>query len=58
MVETITKIPEPDFFLDFGGIPLLNHHLGWPTGGKGRYNVPIAIQVDVFPKYYQELVVS
>ena len=23
-----------------GGIPLLNYHLGWPTGGKGRYKLP------------------
>ena len=24
----------------FGGIPFPNHHLGWPTGGKGRYKLP------------------
>ena len=37
--------PSPRFlnlnvFGDFGGVPLLNHHLGWPTGRKGHYNVP------------------
>ncbi len=25
-------------------IPLLNHHLGWPTGGKGRYKLPRIFQ--------------
>ncbi len=27
-------------------IPFLNHHLGWPTGGKGRYNLPRYISFD------------
>ena len=32
-------IPKPEFFGDFGKIPLLHHHLGWPRR-FGRYNLP------------------
>ncbi len=36
----ISIIPKPECFGDFGEVLLLNHHLGWPTGGKRRYNLP------------------
>ena len=36
----ITIIPKPEFRGFWGKIPLLNHHLRWPTGGKRRYNLP------------------
>ena len=36
----ISIIPKPEFFGDFGEVPLLNHHLGWLLGGKRRYNLP------------------
>ncbi len=29
----MTIIPKPELRALLGGIPLLNHHLGWPTGG-------------------------
>ena len=28
-----------------GRFPDKNHHLGWPTGGKGRYNLPSTMYV-------------
>ena len=31
----------------FAGITLVNHQLGWPTGGKGRYNLPRLILLSV-----------
>ena len=37
----ITIIPKLECFGDFGGDSLTFHHnLRWPTGGKGRYNLP------------------
>ena len=40
----ITVIPKPECFGDLGGIPLINHHLGWPRR-VGRYNLPRYITV-------------
>ena len=36
----ITIIPKPELRGILGGFPYNHHHLGWPTGGKGRYNLP------------------
>ena len=40
----ITVIPKPECSGDLGGIPLINHHLGWPRR-VGRYNLPRCITV-------------
>ena len=42
-------IPKPECFGDFGEVPLLNHHLGWPTGGRRRYNLPRPLVPESLP---------
>ena len=45
----ISICPKPELRGFAGGIPLLNHNLRWPTGGKGRYNLPRSLAIQVAP---------
>ena len=41
----ITIIPKPKLRVFWGDSLTFHHHLGWPTGGKGRYTLPRYIYI-------------
>ena len=46
---------QPKFPWNTGISLTFHHHLGWPTGGKGRYKLPRSINLSIAPPHISSL---